>query len=344
MEQTAHGPRPALPILDAFDGLGVDRHAGDAPPRNPSDNSLAAGPDHLVQTVNSQIAVFTKRGRAVRDQRAAAVRAGGDQRGLRRARRGVRQPRQRRRRRSLRPARRAVVGRDAHLPARGAGGDAAPARSRRPASPPGRVRPPTLARRSRRRGTAASQRHRCDGRRQLRHLLRDQHRRRSPRPLSPLRLRAHAVPRLPASGGVARRLLPADQHRRRGDREARLRRRPRPDARRPARHRAVPGRRRRELPEHRRPRRPDAAAARRAQHRHGHRRHPAPQRPRRRRHLCVAGPRRLGAAAADAHHRAAQDRRSRRIAICAAASSPTACRNRAWSAGSTPRATSSWRG
>ncbi len=62
VEQTAHGPRPALPILDAFDGLGVDRHAGDAPPRNPSDNSLAVGPDHLVQTVNSQIAVFTKRG------------------------------------------------------------------------------------------------------------------------------------------------------------------------------------------------------------------------------------------------------------------------------------------
>ena len=62
VEQTAQGPRPALPILDVFDGIGVDRHAGETPPRNPSDNSLAVGPDHLVQTVNSQMAVFTKRG------------------------------------------------------------------------------------------------------------------------------------------------------------------------------------------------------------------------------------------------------------------------------------------
>ena len=62
VEQTAQGPRQALPILDAFDGIGVDRYAGETPPRNPSDNSLAVGPDHLVQTVNSQMAVYTKRG------------------------------------------------------------------------------------------------------------------------------------------------------------------------------------------------------------------------------------------------------------------------------------------
>ncbi len=63
VEQTAPGPRPPLPVLHAFDGLGVDRHAGDTPPRNPSDNSLAVGPDHIVQTVNSQLAIFSKAGR-----------------------------------------------------------------------------------------------------------------------------------------------------------------------------------------------------------------------------------------------------------------------------------------
>ena len=62
IEQTTPGTRPALPILDAFDGLGHDHFDGATPPRNPSDNSLAVGPDHIVQTVNSQIAVFTKRG------------------------------------------------------------------------------------------------------------------------------------------------------------------------------------------------------------------------------------------------------------------------------------------
>jgi hypothetical protein len=62
IEQTAAGPRPPLPVLHAFDGIGFDRHAGEAPPRNPSDNSLAVGPNHIVQTVNSQIAVFTKSG------------------------------------------------------------------------------------------------------------------------------------------------------------------------------------------------------------------------------------------------------------------------------------------
>jgi len=34
-----------------------------SPPRNPSDNSLAVGPDHIMQTVNSQLVVFTKKGK-----------------------------------------------------------------------------------------------------------------------------------------------------------------------------------------------------------------------------------------------------------------------------------------
>ena len=63
IEQTTQGSRPALAVLTAFDGLGNVLHAGDTPPRNPSDNSLAVGPDHIVQTVNSQVAIFTKAGR-----------------------------------------------------------------------------------------------------------------------------------------------------------------------------------------------------------------------------------------------------------------------------------------
>ncbi len=62
VEQTRHGHRDPLPVLSAFDGLGANLHAGDTPPRNPSDNSLAVGPDHIVQAVNSQVAIFTKKG------------------------------------------------------------------------------------------------------------------------------------------------------------------------------------------------------------------------------------------------------------------------------------------
>lgn len=65
VEQTQPGTRAALPVVASFDGLGADLHAGDTPPRNPSDNSLAVGPDHVMQTVNSQVAVFTKAGRPV---------------------------------------------------------------------------------------------------------------------------------------------------------------------------------------------------------------------------------------------------------------------------------------
>jgi hypothetical protein len=62
VEQTRQGHRDPLPVLSACDGLGANLHAGDTPPRNPSGNSLAVGPDHIVQTVNSQVAIFTKNG------------------------------------------------------------------------------------------------------------------------------------------------------------------------------------------------------------------------------------------------------------------------------------------
>jgi hypothetical protein len=62
VEQTAPGTRPAAELVESFDGLGAGLSASPMI-RNPSDNSLAVGPDHIVQTVNSQIAVFTKKGR-----------------------------------------------------------------------------------------------------------------------------------------------------------------------------------------------------------------------------------------------------------------------------------------
>jgi hypothetical protein len=64
IEQTAHGHRPAARLVAAFDGLGAgfDGPHGNAATRNPSDNSLAVGRDHIMQTVNSRLAIFTKKG------------------------------------------------------------------------------------------------------------------------------------------------------------------------------------------------------------------------------------------------------------------------------------------
>ena len=48
IEQTAQGSRPAARLVASFDGLGVgfDGPQGKYAGRNPSDNSLAVGPDH----------------------------------------------------------------------------------------------------------------------------------------------------------------------------------------------------------------------------------------------------------------------------------------------------------
>ena len=62
VEQTSPGKRPSAELIESFDGLGAGLFAL-SPPRNPSDNSLAVGPDHIMQTVNSQLVVFTKKGR-----------------------------------------------------------------------------------------------------------------------------------------------------------------------------------------------------------------------------------------------------------------------------------------
>lgn len=65
IEQTSQGTRPAAALLASFDGLGAGFSGpqGTANLRNPSDNSLAVGPNHIVQIVNSRMAIYTKKGR-----------------------------------------------------------------------------------------------------------------------------------------------------------------------------------------------------------------------------------------------------------------------------------------
>jgi hypothetical protein len=64
VEQRAQGSRPPVDLVAAFDGIGVG-FAGATigmPGRNPSDNALAVGPNHIFQIVNSRYAIFTKKG------------------------------------------------------------------------------------------------------------------------------------------------------------------------------------------------------------------------------------------------------------------------------------------
>ena len=63
VEQTSQGARPAAPLLESFDGLGsgFEGPQGTTKFRNPSDNSLAVGPSHIMQIVNSRIAIYSKR-------------------------------------------------------------------------------------------------------------------------------------------------------------------------------------------------------------------------------------------------------------------------------------------
>ncbi|MBM3178225.1 MAG: hypothetical protein FJZ78_09485 [Bacteroidetes bacterium] len=64
-EQVVMGAKQGIEVVESFDGLGF----GFAGPqgtthfRNPSDNSLAVGPNHIVQTVNARMAIFTKKGK-----------------------------------------------------------------------------------------------------------------------------------------------------------------------------------------------------------------------------------------------------------------------------------------
>jgi hypothetical protein len=64
VEQTTPGSSAPAQLVASFEGLGVGFVGPQGPStgRNPSDNSLAVGPDHIVQIVNTRMAVFTKRG------------------------------------------------------------------------------------------------------------------------------------------------------------------------------------------------------------------------------------------------------------------------------------------
>jgi hypothetical protein len=65
VEQRSQGALPGAALVASFDGLGVgfEGPQGAATLRNPSDNSLAVGPDHIMQTVNTRMAIFTKKGK-----------------------------------------------------------------------------------------------------------------------------------------------------------------------------------------------------------------------------------------------------------------------------------------
>ncbi|HYW71701.1 MAG TPA: hypothetical protein VE961_11740 [Pyrinomonadaceae bacterium] len=69
VEQKSQGNRPAAAVAASFDGLGVGFKGpqGAATLRNPSDNSLAVGPDHIFQIVNVRMAVYTKQGKRFKE-------------------------------------------------------------------------------------------------------------------------------------------------------------------------------------------------------------------------------------------------------------------------------------
>jgi hypothetical protein len=65
VEQKSQGTKPPARLAESFDGLGYgfEGPQGTANLRNPSDNTLAVGPDHIVQIVNTRMAVFSKKGK-----------------------------------------------------------------------------------------------------------------------------------------------------------------------------------------------------------------------------------------------------------------------------------------
>ena len=67
VEQTSPGTQPGAELVISFDGLGAGFKGpqGTATLRNPSDNSLAVGPNHVMQTVNTRTAIFDKQGKVL---------------------------------------------------------------------------------------------------------------------------------------------------------------------------------------------------------------------------------------------------------------------------------------
>src|SRR5262245_44710283 len=65
VEQQSQGTLSGAEMVASFDGLGVGFQGpqGTASLRNPSDNTLAVGPNHIFQIVNTRMAIFTKKGK-----------------------------------------------------------------------------------------------------------------------------------------------------------------------------------------------------------------------------------------------------------------------------------------
>jgi len=65
IEQRLQGTRPAATLVESFDGLGVGFKGpqGEAILRNPSDNTIAVGPNHIFQIVNTRMAIYAKKGK-----------------------------------------------------------------------------------------------------------------------------------------------------------------------------------------------------------------------------------------------------------------------------------------
>ncbi len=65
VEQKAQGNQAGAALVASFDGLGdgFEGPQGAANFRNPSDNSLAVGPNNIFQIVNSRVAIYTKKGK-----------------------------------------------------------------------------------------------------------------------------------------------------------------------------------------------------------------------------------------------------------------------------------------
>jgi hypothetical protein len=65
VEQTAMGDKAPAELVASFEGLGQGfiGPQGTATLRNPSDNTVAVGPNHIMQIVNSRTAIFTKKGK-----------------------------------------------------------------------------------------------------------------------------------------------------------------------------------------------------------------------------------------------------------------------------------------
>ena len=239
--------RPPAELIASFDGLGSGSKVRRAPRRcgNPSDNTLAVGPESHHPRSSTRGWRSSRRRASSSRQRKSAVRPGPPPTRVQGLRRAVRSPQQRRRRRPLRPARGSLADRHADLPARsGAAGSAAGPDGRRrgvssrpgmPGQPGAAVRFSAAASVHRRRPRTPGQRGRGLNRKHpatagtVLDVLRDEHGS-DPFGRTIATSFCAAVSRLSASGGVARWLLRAHQHRRRRDREARLRRRAREDA------------------------------------------------------------------------------------------------------------------